>query len=281
MTADFKKLTNETPDITTITYENAFKTVNKAFEFLDIPFRDSEPLQKSLVPEKNDINMQLLPPAKEKDMASPLKPLNVFPPLETLKEEESIIEEKSSEYPLNESGNCRNIQILESFSNSKEVLPKKLCIKCCRCSGTGIDPNSPKKGKACSKCVKGFVKVNKKMLKLINHVLTYKLSTKFKKLLELNNEIGKGVISIFDKDIKLKSHENIEKIDELKNQELESFVCQACSGEFGPSEIRYKSIEGDLELCEKCENECFVSQNFIKLKPPSRRQGTNSSSSSN
>ena len=104
------------------------------------------------------------------------------------------------------------------------------------------------------------MKVNKKMLKLINHVLSYKLTTRYKKLLEVNDEIGKGSVLIFDNKV-----ETPEKNEDQK--ELEPFVCHVCGGIFGSSEIRYQSIDGDFYLCEKCEVDCFNGIDFIKIKP--------------
>jgi len=256
---------NITPDIESITSENSLKCV-KAFEIFDAMPKENIPKSNEAQNlEKNELILQI-PITKEKEIASPLKPpLPIFPPLETLKEEESIIEEKSSEYPLKEDDeDYKNVQILEAIAG--DILPKKLCIKCCRCKGTGIEQNSTKNGKACSKCVKGYLKVNKKMLKLINHILTFKLTTKYKRLLELNEEIGKG------SSLLLENKENDEKVCEPKIAELDSFVCQACSGEFSHNETRYKSIEGDFYLCEKCEVECNCGLDLIKINPNSQRQ---------
>ena len=151
-----------TPNIDSITADtNSLKSVEKAFEIFDNFDKDpniiKKPKTKSENLDKLDVNINLaIPVLKDKDMTSPLKPpICVFPPLETLKEEESIIEEKSSEYPIKDDDDFKNVPILEGLGG--DDLPKKLCIKCCRCMGTGIDQSSSKKGKACKKCVKGFI----------------------------------------------------------------------------------------------------------------------------
>jgi len=272
--------TNVTPDLDSFTGESTIKTVNKAFEIFDeavvneIVLERPRMQQKIENLEKLDVNLQIPNNSKEKDMISPLKPaINVFVPLETLKEEESIIEEKSSESQSKCDDDLKNfnVQILDALD--KETITKVLCLKCSRCEGTGI---SKKKGKPCSKCVKGYLKVDKKLSKLINHVLTYKLTTKYKKLLEINDEIGKGSISLADdKDKFFPQMEISEKASDFDQKFLilESFDCQTCSKKYGPEEIRYKSIDGDFYLCEKCEAESYGGgQDFIKIKPLAQRQ---------
>lgn len=268
---------NNTPDIETLLNEGPLRSVSKAFEILDKQEEKNEkkqgkPLPKSENLKNLDINLQA-PTVKEKEVASPLKP-QIFLPLETLKEEESIVEEKSSEYPLKEVCDIKNIHILENVSN--EIIPKKLCIKCCKCSGTGID-----KGKGCSKCVKGLLKVNKKMINLINHVLSFKLSTKFRRLLELNDDIGKCGISLFDqKDNKLNENRGGNE-DKLKKSDCETIVCQSCISEIGQDEIKYKSIDGDFYLCEKCEVVSNCELDLIKINPQAQKQAALAPSTSN
>lgn len=226
--------------------------------------------------EKIDTTVQLQIPtnSKEKEIISPLKPsINITMPLATLKEEESIIEEKSSESQSKDDDlKDLNIQILDSLDN--DSIPKNLCLKCKRCLGTGINK---KKDKPCSKCVKGYLKVDKKLTKLINHVLNYKLTTKYKKLLEINDEIGKGSLTLVDDRekncclLQMESSQKNSEID-LKNS-LENFVCHICAKEYGSEEIRYRSLEAEIYYCEKCEGESnFNGQDLIKINPSVLKQ---------